>query len=163
MQGIEKIRSKILSGIDLSRQLSIWRFQGQKIVFTNGCFDILHRGHVEYLAKAATLGDKIVIGLNTDQSVKRLKGADRPLQDQESRALMLASLSFVDAVVFFDEDTPRELILHVQPDVLVKGGDYNPADIVGHDTVKAKNGQVITIEFLEGYSTSRIIKKIKKS
>lgn len=105
--------------------LSMWRFKNDKIVFTNGCFDILHKGHIEYLAKAASLGTKLVIGLNTDASVKRLKGDSRPVNDENARALLLASLVFVDEVIFFDTDTPRDLINFVQPDVLVKGGDYN--------------------------------------
>ena len=132
--------------------LSMWRFKNDKIVFTNGCFDILHKGHIEYLAKAASLGTKLVIGLNTDASVKRLN----------TRALLLASLVFVDEVIFFDTDTPRDLIDFVQPDVLVKGGDYKSEEIVGHDIVKAKGGEVITINFIEGYSTTSMIEKMKK-
>ena len=110
--------------------LSLWRFKDDRIVFTNGCFDILHKGHIEYLAKAASLGTKLVIGLNTDDSVKRLKGDSRPVNDENARALLLASLTFVDKVIFFDTDTPRDLIDFVQPDVLVKGGDYKPEEIV---------------------------------
>ena len=139
--------------------LSMWRFKNDKIVFTNGCFDILHKGHIEYLAKAASLGTKLVIGLNTDASVKRLKGDSRP---ENARALLLASLVFVDEVIFFDTDTPRDLIDFVQPDVLVKGGDYKSEEIVGHDIVKAKGGEVITINFIEGYSTTSMIEKMKK-
>ena len=140
--------------------LSMWRFKNDKIVFTNGCFDILHKGHIEYLAKAASLGTKLVIGLNTDASVKRLKGDSRPVNDENARALLLASLVFVDEVIFFDTDTPRDLIDFVQPDVLVKGGDYNPENIVGYDIVKAKNGKIVTIDFVEGYSTTSILNKI---
>lgn len=143
------------------RTLSMWRFKNDKIVFTNGCFDILHKGHVEYLAKAAALGTKLVIGLNTDASVKRLKGEGRPVNDQMARALLLASLIFVDEVIFFDTDTPYDLINMVQPDVLVKGGDYKPEDIVGYDIVKAKGGEVVTIDFIEGYSTTSTIEKMK--
>ena len=142
--------------------LSLWRFKDDKIVFTNGCFDILHRGHIEYLAKAASLGTKLVIGLNTDASVKRLKGDSRPINDENARALLLASLVFVDKVILFDTDTPRDLIDFVQPDVLVKGGDYKSEEIVGHDIVKAKGGEVITINFIEGYSTTSMIEKMKK-
>jgi D-beta-D-heptose 7-phosphate kinase/D-beta-D-heptose 1-phosphate adenosyltransferase len=132
-----------------------------KMVFTNGCFDILHKGHILYLSSAAELGDYLVIGLNSDNSVKRLKGKDRPFQDEESRALILASLSFVDHVIIFDEDTPHELIDKVKPDVLVKGGDYKAEEIVGYDLVTARGGEVRIIEFVEGQSSSRIINKLK--
>ena len=137
--------------------LSLWRFKDDKIVFTNGCFDILH----EYLAKAASLGTKLVIGLNTDASVKRLKGDSRPVNDENARALLLASLVFVDKVILFDTDTPRDLIDFVQPDVLVKGGDYKPEEIVGYDIVKAKGGEIVTLDFVEGYSTTSLIEKMK--
>ncbi|KIO44515.1 MULTISPECIES: D-glycero-beta-D-manno-heptose 1-phosphate adenylyltransferase [Sanguibacteroides] len=145
---------------EASRTLSLWRFKDEKIVFTNGCFDILHRGHIEYLAQAANLGTKLIIGLNSDASVKRLKGENRPVNDENARALALASLIFVDEVILFDSDTPYDLIDYVQPDVLVKGGDYNPEEIVGYDIVKAKNGKIITIDFVEGYSTTSILNKI---
>lgn len=141
--------------------LSLWRFKDDKIVFTNGCFDILHKGHIEYLAKAASLGTKLVIGLNTDASVKRLKGDSRPINDENARALLLASLVFVDKVILFDTDTPRDLIDFVQPDVLVKGGDYKPEEIVGYDIVKAKGGEIVTLDFVEGYSTTSLIEKMK--
>lgn len=139
----------------------MWRFRNERIVFTNGCFDILHRGHVEYLAKAAALGTKLIVGLNTDASVRRLKGDSRPVNDEQARALLLASLVFVDEVILFDTDTPRELIEFVQPDILVKGGDYRPEDIVGHDVVTARGGEVVTIPLTEGYSTTSIIEKMK--
>lgn len=165
MQHLPNIQSKIFqqANDDLGRLVAYWNFKNQKIVFTNGCFDILHRGHIDYLAKAADLGHVLVIGLNTDASVARLKGAGRPVQDQDSRALTLAALRFVSAVVLFDEDTPYELIKAVQPDVLVKGSDYKPDDIVGADIVKAKGGSVQTIDFLEGYSTSGIIRRLSAS
>ncbi|MCR4848531.1 MAG: D-glycero-beta-D-manno-heptose 1-phosphate adenylyltransferase [Bacteroidales bacterium] len=137
--------------------LSTFHSQGLKVVFTNGCFDILHRGHVEYLAKAADMGDVLVVGLNTDASVRRLKGKGRPINNEEARALVLASLSFVDAVVLFDEDTPLELIKAVHPDVLVKGADYKPEEIVGADFVTSYGGTVATIPLVEGYSTTKII------
>ena len=146
---------------DAENTLSLWRFKDDKIVFTNGCFDILHRGHIEYLAKAASLGTKLVIGLNTDASVKRLKGDSRPINDENARALLLASLVFVDKVILFDTDTPRDLIDFVQPDVLVKGGDYKPEEIVGYDIVKAKGGEIVTLDFVEGYSTTSLIEKMK--
>ena len=159
MDKLDPIRTKILNSRQLSRQLAIWRFLNKKIIFTNGCFDILHRGHIEYLAKAAGYGDVLIIGLNTDDSVRRLKGDSRPVQDENARALLLAALSFVSAVVLFDEDTPYKLIEKVLPDVLVKGGDYKIEDIVGYDLVKAKGGEIITIDFIKGYSTTDIINK----
>jgi len=157
-----QIRKKIFTSADADyqRMLNIWQFQGKKIVFTNGCFDILHLGHIDYLSKAKDMGDLLIIGLNTDLSVSKVKGKNRPIQDENSRAMVLASLSFVDAVVFFGEDTPYNLIKITQPDILVKGADYKPEDIVGYDIVKNKSGEVVTIEFLEGYSTTAIEKKI---
>jgi rfaE bifunctional protein nucleotidyltransferase chain/domain len=148
---------------ELANTLACWQFKDQKVVFTNGCFDILHRGHVEYLAKAASLADVMVVGLNTDSSVSRLKGSERPVQDETSRALILASLSCVTKVVLFDEDTPYELIKFIQPDVLVKGSDYKAEDIVGYDIVKAKNGEVVTIDIVDGYSTTAIVRKLISS
>lgn len=163
MLNLDVLRNKIISGNDLAQSLAIWKFQGQKIVFTNGCFDILHLGHIDYLAKAADLGQVLLIGLNTDASVSRIKGPHRPLQNQDSRAMVLASLGFVTAVVLFDEDTPYELISLVQPDILVKGADYKPEEIIGYDIVKANGGDVVTLEFLPGYSTSAIEQKIRNS
>jgi len=142
--------------------LAIWRFRGEKIVFTNGCFDILHPGHIEYLSKAADLGDVLIIGLNSDESVRRLKGENRPVNSETARAQVLASLRFVTAVVLFGEDTPYELIRTVQPDVLVKGGDYTAEEIVGNDIVTASGGQVVILGFLPGYSTSHLIRKIRE-
>lgn len=156
------VRTKIYDTLDaLQLQLEEWRKEKCTIVFTNGCFDILHRGHVDYLAKAADLGHKLIIGVNTDASVSKLKGKHRPIQDQESRLTILASLGFVDAVILFDEPTPYELIKWVQPDVLVKGNDYKPEEIVGYDIVKAKGGEIKTLDFIPGYSTSAIEAKIK--
>ena len=139
-----------------------WKAQGHKIVFTNGCFDLLHLGHVDYLEKARNLGDKMVVGLNTDASVQGNKGTDRPITDEVSRARVLAALQFVDAVILFDEDTPYLLICQVQPDILVKGKDYAVKDIVGADFVMNQGGKVETIELVSGYSTSGIVNKIKK-
>ncbi|HEX7414852.1 MAG TPA: D-glycero-beta-D-manno-heptose 1-phosphate adenylyltransferase [Bacteroidia bacterium] len=134
----------------------------KKIVFTNGCFDILHQGHIDYLSKARDLGGALIIGLNTDASVKRLnKSPERPINKEYSRALVLAALVLVDAVVLFDEDTPYDLIKAIQPDVLVKGADYKAEDIVGYDIVKAHGGEVTTIELTEGFSTSELINRIK--
>lgn len=163
MTKLELIKSKICHIEDLKNDLALWKFKGQKVVFTNGCFDIVHLGHVDYLAKAASFGNKLIIGLNTDSSVSRIKGSQRPLQDEHSRSMILAAFSFVDKVVFFDEETPYNLIKYIQPDVLVKGSDYKEEDIVGYDIIKAKGGEVITIDFVEGYSTSKIVSKILNS
>ncbi|HXD92429.1 MAG TPA: D-glycero-beta-D-manno-heptose 1-phosphate adenylyltransferase [Bacteroidia bacterium] len=133
----------------------------QKIIFTNGCFDILHQGHVEYLSKAKDFGNKLIIGLNTDASVKRQnKSPERPINNEQSRAFILAALGIVDAVVLFDENTPYDLIKAVQPDVLVKGADYKAEEIVGYDIVKARGGEVVTIELTQGFSTTALINKI---
>lgn len=162
MNNLDTIQSKILDWESIKPHLTRWNFQNKKVVFTNGCFDLLHRGHIDYLAKAADLGDVLIVGLNSDASVKNIKGEKRPVTDETSRALILASLKMVDAVMLFDEDTPYELIKLVQPDILVKGNDYMENEIVGADIVKAKGGQIETMEFLEGYSTSGIIERIKK-
>lgn len=161
MDNLKGIKSKILDGKSLRRWLDDCRRNNKSIVFSNGCFDIIHRGHVEYLAKASDLGDKFIIGLNTDASVKRLKGPSRPVNNQEARAIVLAAFQFVDAVALFDEDTPYGLIKEVQPDVLVKGNDYKPEDVVGYDIVTAKGGIVTTVELVEGYSTTGTIAKMK--
>ena len=160
MDKIELLRSKILTGIDLERWLAIVRFRKQKIVFTNGCFDILHKGHIEYLAKASEWGDYLVVGLNTDASVTKIKGEPRPYMDEGTRSLILASMLFVSTIVLFDDETPLELIRLIRPDILVKGSDYKPEEIVGYDFVKASGGEVKTIELIPGYSTSAIIDKI---
>lgn len=134
----------------------------RKLVFTNGCFDILHRGHITYLAQARQLGGLLVVGLNSDASVRRLKGPGRPVNDQQSRALLLAALEMVDYVVLFEEDTPYDLILKVKPDLLVKGGDYDIDNIVGADFVRLRGGEVHTIPFVEGFSSSSIIDQLKQ-
>jgi rfaE bifunctional protein nucleotidyltransferase chain/domain len=160
MTRIEHIQSKIIFPELLANRIAFWRFKDKKIVFTNGCFDLLHPGHIDYLSRARDLGDLLVIGLNSDASVQRLKGPTRPILDEKSRSLILASLSFVDAIILFDEDTPLELLNKVQPDILVKGGDYIAAQVIGYDLVTAKGGEVIILPFLEGYSTTSIEKKI---
>ena len=160
MKHLEKIYDKILDDKSLEERLNLWRSEGKTIVFSNGCFDILHRGHVEYLSKAADLGDILIIGLNTDDSVRRLKGPSRPVNDEKARAILLSALEFVDAVVLFKEDTPYNLIRRVQPDVLVKGKDYKAEDIVGYDIVIAKGGKVETIELVDGFSTTSILERI---
>lgn len=137
------------------------RKEGKKIVFTNGCFDIIHAGHVDYLEKAKSLGDFLVVGLNSDESVKRLKGKDRPVNPQDQRKKVLSALKPVDLVVIFEEDTPERLIKEIKPDVLVKGGDWKIENIVGADFVKSYGGQVLTIDFVYDTSTSKIISKIR--
>lgn len=151
------LHEKILSTPALLNQYA--RPRTQKVVFTNGCFDLLHRGHIEYLFAARALGDVLVIGLNTDDSVTRLKGPGRPVTPELDRAVVLAGLACVDAVTFFDEDTPRELISVLLPDVLVKGGDYRPEDIVGRAEVEAAGGKVVVLPFLSGRSTSSILER----
>lgn len=163
MKELDKIQNKIISFDNIQKQVLKWREENKKIVFTNGCFDIIHRGHVDYLSKAKDLGDILIIGLNTDQSVRNIKGNTRPIQDENSRAIILASMQFVDAIVFFSEPTPYTLIKEIQPDILVKGADYKKEDIVGYDIVSQRGGKVETIEFIEGYSTSNIESKIKNT
>ncbi len=164
MNKLDIIKNKIFSNKeDAYKLLQTWRFRENKIVFTNGCFDIVHRGHLDYLASAASMGNKLIIGLNTDASVQKLKGPDRPIIDEYSRAFLLASLGFVDMVIYFGEQTPYELIDFVKPDILVKGSDYQAEDIVGYDIVKAKGGEIKTLDFLEGFSSTGIIKKIIKT
>lgn len=136
--------------------------QGKTIVFTNGCFDIIHAGHVQYLEHAKTLGDILVIGLNSDASVRRLKGETRPINNQNNRAIVLSALHSVDYVIIFDEDTPYELIKALQPDVLVKGGDWQPESIVGADIVQAKGGKVFSLPFWDGLSTTNILKALNE-
>ncbi len=153
---------KILDRVQLSRRALVLKERGMKIVFTNGCFDILHEGHVSYLDQARSLGDVLVVGLNSDESVTRLKGPGRPVNTQGSRAEVLAGLGCVDHICIFDEDTPHELIAQICPQVLVKGGDWKIEDIVGSDIVQSHGGQVYSLPFLSGHSTTAMIKKIKK-
>jgi len=161
MSSCDKVLSKIISCDDFLVHLSSIREKGLSVVFTNGCFDILHKGHVQYLCQASAYGDVLVVGLNSDSSVRKLKGAGRPLQDQESRSAVLASLFFVDYVILFHEDTPLELISKIIPDVLIKGGDYKPDEIAGREVVEKNGGKVITIPFLKGYSTTSIIERLR--
>lgn len=163
MKSYKLIKSKIYSLSDLEKTSAHWKEKGEKIVFTNGCFDILHLGHVDYLAKAADLGTKLIVGLNTDLSVSLIKGANRPIQDEKSRAFILAALECVDAVVLFGESTPLKLISTLLPHVLVKGSDYKAEQIVGYHEVISSGGKVETLDFVPGYSTSLIEKKIKNS
>ncbi len=160
---IEKtLLDKISDLPTLKGKVSAWQNAGKKVVFTNGVFDLLHIGHITYMAKASELGDKLIIGLNSDSSVKRIKGDDRPVNDQDSRAALLAALFFVDAIVLFDENTPLNLISTLLPDILVKGADYAVENIVGAKEVLANGGKVKTIDFVEGYSSTSIIQKIRK-
>ena len=163
MGKLERVKSKIFTWPDMKKRCAMWHLLGKKIVFTNGCFDILHLGHIEYLSKAADLGGAMVIGMNSDESVRKLKGDNRPINSENARAMVLASLSFIDAVVIFNEDTPYELIKSIQPDILVKGDDYKTEDIAGHDLVLSKGGKVMTIELTPGYSTTGIAEKISQS
>jgi rfaE bifunctional protein nucleotidyltransferase chain/domain len=138
------------------------KLQGRKIVFTNGCFDIVHLGHIDYLEKAKDKGDVLVLGLNTDQSIQRLKGKNRPIIDQTARARLMAALEFVDFVILFEDETPLNLIEAIKPDILVKGNDYQTSNIVGADIVLSNGGKVETIELVPGYSTSALIELIKE-
>lgn len=171
MSHLFQLQKKIISLNDLIQQVATLKSQHKKIVFTNGCFDILHKGHVQYLSLAADLGDVLVVGLNSDASVKRQgKGDDRPVNNSDARGLVLAGLGFVDFVVEFDDDTPYKLIEAIVPDVLVKGGDYDPDEtnpdskkyIVGRDIVLKNNGRVEVIDLVQGFSTTSIIQKLKK-
>jgi len=163
MKHDELIKSKLFALDPLLKAIKGWRADGKKIVFTNGCFDLLHLGHIDYLAKASDLGDILIVGLNTDNSVRTLKGKDRPINDEHSRAILMAALSFVGAVILFDERTPYNLIKSVEPDILVKGSDYKTEEIAGHKVVQAKGGKVMTIDLLPGYSTTLIEDKILKT
>ena len=156
------IDEKIYSLTGIVGKTIQWKKEGKKIVFTNGVFDLLHRGHVFSLIQAAKEGDVLVIGLNSDDSVKRLKGDSRPINDQHARALLLAALTMVDAVVVFEEDTPLKLITSILPDVLVKGGDYTVDEIAGAKEVIANGGKVVINPILDGYSTTAIIRAISQ-
>jgi rfaE bifunctional protein nucleotidyltransferase chain/domain len=160
---IEKeLLNKIQPLAELKAMVTTWQKEGKKVVFTNGVFDLLHIGHITYLAKAAECGDKLIVGLNADSSVKRIKGESRPINDQNSRAGLLAALFFIDGIVLFDEDTPLNLITALLPNILVKGADYAIENIVGAKEVIANGGEVKTITFVEGYSSTSIIKKINE-
>ncbi len=160
---MEKTADKIKTLPEAKKKVAEWKAKGERVVFTNGCFDLLHLGHVDYLEKAKNLGDRLVVGLNTDDSVSRFKGPSRPIQDENSRARVLAALQSVDLLVFFNEDTPLHLISELLPAVLVKGSDYLAENIVGADVVKKAGGEVRTIAFVPGYSTSAIVEKIRNT
>jgi D-beta-D-heptose 7-phosphate kinase/D-beta-D-heptose 1-phosphate adenosyltransferase len=162
MRNASIIHQKVYNRDALIRQTAVWKFLGKRIAFTNGVFDIVHQGHIYSLTQAAQEADILIVGINSDSSVKRLnKGPERPINNQESRALLIASMIMVDAVVVFDEDTPYELILSIMPDVLVKGGDYRVEQVVGHREVLENGGQVIINPIVEGYSTTSIVERIK--
>ena len=161
MKHLNSIQNKIYTLSDLKTRIEQWKSAKEKIVFTNGCFDILHKGHLEVLAKTADLGNRLIIGLNSDSSIKNLKGGNRPIVDENSRAILLAALSFVDAVVLFSEQTPLNLIAEIKPDILAKGGDYKITEIVGYEVVQQNGGEVITIPLIEGFSSTNIIDKIQ--
>ena len=161
MKSVSSIPSKIFDANELQQQLKRWRLHEKKIVFTNGVFDILHEGHIASLSEAATFGDILIVGVNADASVKRLKGENRPVNNENSRALLLASLLITDAVTLFDEDTPLNLISSILPDTLVKGGDYTLEEIVGAKEVLANGGEVKIVPLLQGFSTTGIIEKMK--
>jgi rfaE bifunctional protein nucleotidyltransferase chain/domain len=161
MNTFDRINHKIQDWQSLPATVQAWRDLDERIVFTNGCFDLLHYGHIHYLAEAKDLGDRLVVGLNSGASVKRLKGPSRPINDERTRGHLMAALECVDAVVFFEQDNPLELIQLVQPDVLVKGGDWLPEQIVGYDWVHQLGGRVLSLPFVQGYSTTNIEMRIR--
>ena len=158
---LNKLKSKILNIKDLAKIIKEWRLNGDKIVFTNGCFDLIHLGHLEILARSADLGDKLIVGINSDMSIKKIKGNSRPIIEEDSRAKQLAAIEFIDAVILFNEDTPYDLINILKPDVLTKGGDYKKNDIVGNQLINKEQGEVVIIPLTQGYSTTAILEKIK--
>lgn len=157
-----RIEDKLNTWDAAHKQMRVWQNKGEKVVFTNGCFDLLHKGHVLYLEAAKALGDKMVVAVNGDESVSRLKGPQRPIQNLEGRMTVLAALASVDMVVSFDDDTPLDLITHLKPDILAKGGDWKIEDIVGGKEVIEWGGEVHSITFHDGFSTTRIVEKIKE-
>ncbi len=158
---MNETKSKISSVKELLSKRESWKRNGERVVFTNGCFDILHIGHVDYLEKSRAQGDRLIVALNSDESVTRLKGPQRPINDEQVRGRLMAALQFVDAVVFFSEDTPKEIIEVLKPDVLIKGDDYLAENIVGADFVMQNGGRVETIPLVKGFSTTNIVEKIK--
>lgn len=163
MNLFQQIEAKIYDKKRLLRKINQWRFRDDKIVFSNGCFDLLHAGHVSTIAQAASFGDRLIIAINSDASVRKLKGEKRPLQKEANRALLIAAMQYVDAVIIFEEETPEELIKAILPDVLVKGGDYKIEEVVGSDIVLKNGGKVELAKFLDTYSSSNIIAQINES
>jgi D-beta-D-heptose 7-phosphate kinase/D-beta-D-heptose 1-phosphate adenosyltransferase len=162
MKKKSRINHKIFDRDTLAQKVAAWKKEGSKIVFTNGCFDILHKGHLQVLQESASFGDILIVGLNTDASVKKLKGDQRPVNDEAFRTLMMANLEIVDAVTVFPEDTPLELIKKIRPDVIVKGGDYTPEQVVGCEVVLLNGGEIKIVPIVKGYSTTAIIDAIQK-
>ena len=160
-KALEKINDKIFGLEFLMKNIDQWKNENKKIVFTNGCFDLIHLGHIELLARSSDLGDVLIIGVNSDSSIQKLKGENRPIIEEDSRVKQLAALEFVDAVILFHEDTPQKLIEKIKPNVITKGGDYKAENVVGNEVVTQKNGQVVIIPLTQGYSTTSILKKIK--
>ena len=162
MNNLNTLKSKIISSKLIADKVNIWKNNKQKIVFTNGCFDIIHLGHIELLAKSADLGNKLIIGINSDSSIKSLKGEARPVLGENSRAIIIAALNFVDAVVVFKEITPIAIIKKIQPEIIVKGGDYKEDDVVGKDFISKYGGKVIILPLTKGFSTTNILNNIEK-
>ncbi|MBK9729776.1 MAG: D-glycero-beta-D-manno-heptose 1-phosphate adenylyltransferase [Chitinophagaceae bacterium] len=160
MNYLPVIQQKIIAIPELNRMIAVWHLKSKKVVFTNGCFDIIHAGHIHLLTTARSFGDILIVGLNTDASIGKIKPG-RPLQDEQSRAMIMASFDFIDAVILFDEETPYELIKAIQPDILVKGGDYTPETVVGKDVVEKNGGRIELVKYLDGFSTTNIIAKIR--
>ncbi len=162
MSNLKKNKQKVYTLPEIIPPINQWKAEHQSIVFTNGCFDLLHLGHIDYLTSAADLGQKFVIGVNSDDSVKRLKGHNRPIKDEYTRLMMLAAFNFTDALVLFDDDTPENLIKQITPDILVKGGDYSISEIVGAQHVLQNEGNVAILPFLKGHSSTLLEAKIKE-
>jgi rfaE bifunctional protein nucleotidyltransferase chain/domain len=161
MEALPDVAAKVMDWTQVQQHCEAWKNAGETVVFTNGCFDILHYGHLHYLAEARDLGDRLIVGMNSANSVRRLKGPNRPINDEVTRTMLMASLAFVDAVVLFEGDTPLELIELLIPDVLVKGGDWRPDQIIGSEVVLEHGGEVLSLPFIEGYSTTAIETKIR--
>ena len=160
-EALKKINNKIFDLQLLVKKIEKWRSENKKIVFTNGCFDLIHLGHIEILARSSDFGDKLIIGVNSDLSIKKLKGENRPIIEESSRIRQLSALEFVDAVVLFDEETPIKLIETIKPDIITKGGDYTAKNVVGNEVVSQKNGEVVIFHLTQGFSTTSILNKIK--
>ena len=160
-KALNKLQNKIYTLDRLMDEINNWKKQNKKIVFTNGCFDLIHLGHVELLARSSDLGDKLIVAINSDESIIKIKGINRPIIEEESRAKQIAALDFVDAVILFNQDNPIEIISLVIPDIITKGGDYKISDVVGHEIVRENNSSVVIIPLTQGYSTTSILDKIK--
>ena len=158
---LNKLKAKIFNIKDLSQIIKKWRLNGDKIIFTNGCFDLIHLGHLEILARSADLGDKLIVGINSDMSIKKIKGNSRPIIEEDSRAKQLAAIEFIDAVILFNEENPYDLISFINPDIITKGGDYKKHDVIGKELMNKKSGEVVIIPLTQGYSTTSILEKIK--